>query len=367
MSEPHYRKVVVQLPERSYDIVIAAGALNMCHDFIVERSGVEHYVIITDSNVDELYADRLADYLSAHGLEIHVLVVDPGEESKSPDVAAEIWETMLAEGADRTSAILAVGGGVVGDLAGFVAATFARGIPYFQIPTTLLAQVDSSVGGKVGINLSESKNMVGAFWQPAGVLVDVDVLASLPDRELAAGLAEVVKYGVILDAEFFDWLESNADAIWSRDTQHVEELVARCCQLKAQVVAEDEQERTGTRIKLNYGHTFGHALEAVAGYGEILHGEAVAIGMICASRLAERLGRIGPDVTERQVRLLEHFQLPTTLPAIDVDEMLRLMWHDKKVEHGDIRFVLPSAIGTVEVVKGVSSNVVREVLTFPDV
>ena len=366
MANPSFRKVVVDLPQRGYDIVIGPGALATCHEFITQRSTAEHYVVVTDSNVDELYADRLADFLSAQGLEIHVLVVDPGEESKSPDVVAEIWETMLSEGSDRTTAILAVGGGVVGDLAGFIAATFARGIPYFQIPTTLLAQVDSSVGGKVGINLPEAKNMVGAFWQPAGVLVDVDVLASLPDRELAAGLAEVVKYGVILDAEFFAWLEEHAEAIWARDTDLLTQVVERCCRLKADVVIADEQERKGTRIKLNYGHTFGHALEAVTGYGQILHGEGVAIGMICASRLAERMGRIGADVTERQVRLLSQFRLPTELPAVDVDEMLRLMWHDKKVEHGEIRFVLPSALGRVEAIGNISSGLVKEILTTPD-
>jgi 3-dehydroquinate synthase len=262
--------------------------------------------------------------------------------------------------------VLAIGGGVIGDLAGFVAATYARGIPYFQVPTTLLAQVDSSVGGKVGINLPEAKNMVGAFWQPAGVLIDVDALLSLPDREYAAGMAEVIKYGVILDAEFFAWLEQNAPAISAREPEVMKYLVERCCRLKADVVEADEHERTGLRAKLNYGHTFGHALEAATEYGQFLHGEAVAIGMVCASRLAERLGRIDAELTERQVALLKRFQLPTSLPSIDVDEVLRLMWHDKKVQDGEIRFILPTAIGHVETVGGVSSTLVKEVLESSD-
>src|SRR5690606_23944091 len=193
-------------------------------------------------------------------------------------------------------------------------------------------------------------------------LIDVDALVSLPDREFAAGLAEVVKYGVILDSDFFAWLEQNASTVWSREPEAMKYLVERCCRLKADVVEADEQERTGLRAKLNYGHTFGHALEAATGYTELLHGEAVAIGMICASRLAERLGRIGADVTERQARLLAQFQLPTTFPATDPDEVLRLMWHDKKVEDGEIRFVLPTRLGEVETVRGVSSNLVKEVL-----
>jgi 3-dehydroquinate synthase len=363
---PVARFLRVELAQRSYDIAIGSGVLAASYDFITERTTAQHLVVVTDTNVDALYADRLADHLAEGDLEVHMMVVDPGEESKCADVAIEIWETMLAEGTDRSSAVVAVGGGVIGDLAGFVAATYARGLPYFQVPTTLLAQVDSSVGGKVGINLSEAKNMVGAFWQPAGVLIDVDALVSLPDREFAAGMAEVIKYGVILDSEFFTWLEQNVPAIAGREPEVMKHLIERCCRLKADVVEADEQERTGVRAKLNYGHTFGHALEAATEYGQFLHGEAVAIGMVCASRLAERLGRIGADVTERQVALLERFHLPTTLPAVDIDEVLRLMWHDKKVEGGEIRFILPTAIGHVETVGGVSSNLVKEVLELSD-
>lgn len=361
---PSARFLRVELSDRSYDIAVGSGTLAGCYNFLRDRCATEHVVVITDTNVDELYADRLADQLSEAGLEVHMMVVDPGEESKCAEVAMELWETMLAEGSDRESAVVAVGGGVVGDLAGFVAATYARGVPFFQIPTTLLAQVDSSVGGKVGINLSEAKNMVGAFWQPTGVLIDVDVLASLPQKEFSAGLAEVVKYGVILDAEFFALLEEQTDRIMAREAEILERVVERCCRLKADVVEADEREESGTRAKLNYGHTFAHAFEAAAGYGELLHGEAVAMGMVCASRLAEQMGRVDSQCTARQVNLLERFGLPTTPPAVDVDEALRLMWHDKKVRQGEIRFVLPTRLGEVELVGGVSTNQVREILTL---
>src|SRR5262249_13448415 len=212
--------------------------------------------------------------------------------------------------ADRKTPVLAVGGGVVGDLAGFVAATYNRGLPFLQVPTTLVAMVDSAVGGKVGVNHPKGKNLIGAFHQPAGVWIDTAYLDSLPDREYRSGLAEVVKYGVILDAEFFGWLEDNIDAVLVREPATVRYIVERCCQLKAYIVEQDEREETGLRMMLNYGHTFAHAFETVGGYGAWLHGEAVAAGMICASRLAQRYGLVGADVTERQGNLLRQFELP---------------------------------------------------------
>jgi len=246
-----------------------------------------------------------------------------------------------------------VGGGVVGDLAGFAAATFARGLAFVQVPTTLLAQVDSSVGGKVGINLPQAKNIVGAFWQPAGVIIDLDVLATLPDREYRSGLAEVVKYGVILDAEFFAYLEAHVDELQVREPQVLEHIITRSCQLKAAIVEKDEREETGLRVILNYGHTFCHAIETVTGYGRYLHGEAVAIGMICASRLAERLGRITIQVTKRQKKLLERLSLPTSIEGLDPASLLSAMQHDKKSQDGRLRFVLPSRIGEVKLVDNV--------------
>ena len=352
----------VELSDRSYDIAIGSGIRSSLYEFLSERTQATHALVVTDTNVDELYADALADQLTDEGMEVHLLVVDAGESSKCPEVAIDLWETMLAEGTDRQSVVIAVGGGVVGDLAGFAAATFARGLPFLQVPTTLLAQVDSSVGGKVGINLPEAKNIVGAFWQPIGVLIDIDVLTTLPDREFAAGMAEVVKYGVILDEAFFEFLEENVEAINARDKGLLAKIVEKSCQLKADVVAADERESSGIRALLNYGHTFGHAFEAATQYGELLHGEAIAMGMVCASRLAERMGRVDASCTERQIALFKGFGLPTDPPEIDPEKSLQLMWHDKKVSDGQIRFVLPTRLGECQLVDEVPPSLVGQVL-----
>ena len=343
----------VALAERSYDIQIGSGNLAHLSPFLRERTSSQHAVLITDTHVDALYADAMGDQLIENGWAVHILVVDAGERSKASEVATDLWETMLEEGADRQSIVVAVGGGVVGDLAGFVAATFARGLSLFQVPTTLLAQVDSSVGGKVGINLPSAKNMVGAFWQPQGVLIDVDVLKTLPDREYRAGLAEVVKYGVILDADFFAYLEDHTGEINAKSPAVLRPIVERCCQLKANVVENDERETTGLRAVLNYGHTFAHALEAAGKYGQLLHGEAVSMGMMCAARLAERMGRVDDAFVTRQLALLEALELPTETPETNGDELITLMHHDKKVDDGRLRFVLPDKMGHVELVEEV--------------
>ncbi|MCH2113524.1 MAG: 3-dehydroquinate synthase [Pirellulales bacterium] len=343
----------VALGDRSYDIQFGSGNRAGLASFLRERTDSLHAVLITDANVDQLYADQLGDQLTDNGWGVHILVVEAGERSKSAEVATELWETMLAEGASRQSVVLAVGGGVVGDLAGFVAATFSRGLDLFQVPTTLLAQVDSSVGGKVGINLPSAKNMVGAFWQPCGVLVDVDVLKTLPDREFRAGLAEVVKYGVILDANFFAYLEQHSDAIHAQDPSTLHVIVERCCRLKADVVENDERDLTGHRAVLNYGHTFAHAFEAAGNYGSLLHGEAVSLGIMCAARLARRIGRIDKTFVDRQRTLLENLKLPLAPPDFDADQLVELMHHDKKVDGGRLRFVLPDRMGHVELVEDV--------------
>ncbi|OYW20231.1 MAG: 3-dehydroquinate synthase, partial [Planctomycetales bacterium 12-60-4] len=244
-----------------------------------------------------------------------IIALPAGEQSKSLDVVTQVYDRLIDRQADRQTTIFAVGGGVVGDAAGFIAATYTRGVPFIQIPTTLLADVDSSVGGKVGVNHPRAKNMIGAFYQPFGVLIDTTALQTLPDREYRSGLAEVVKYGVIMDADFFAELERHIDDLNRRDPDFLARVIARSCRLKADIVEKDEFERTGLRATLNYGHTFAHAFEALCGYGELLHGEAVAIGMICASRLAERRGLIDASVTERQVALLTALHLPLTLPT----------------------------------------------------
>jgi 3-dehydroquinate synthase len=251
--------------------------------------------------------------------------------------------------ADRHTSVVAVGGGVVGDLAGFVAATYARGLPLLMVPTSLLAMVDSSVGGKVGVNHPGAKNIIGAFHQPSGVWIETESLASLPLRELRCGLAEVVKYGVILDAGFFSYLEANAAKIEKRESSAIRHIIARSCELKAEVVSQDEREETGVRAVLNFGHTVGHAIEAVAGYGGAFeHGEAVAVGMVAEARLAERLGWIDSKTVERLVALLRRFSLPVEASGLDADSLFYAMGRDKKNRGGQIRFVLPRSIGRVE-------------------
>jgi 3-dehydroquinate synthase len=354
MTSP--QTVHVELGQRSYDIQIGEGNLPEVGRVLTALGKVSHCAIITDGNVQEPHALAVAESLSALDLDVDVIAVEPGEGSKSTDMATGLWSGMLELGADRQTVVVAVGGGVVGDLAGFIAATFLRGLRFFQVPTTLLAQVDSSVGGKVGVNLPTGKNMVGAFWQPVGVLIDTATLGTLPDREYRSGLAEVVKYGVILDAEFFAYLEANVAALAARDAAVLADVVARCCRLKADVVEKDEFERSGLRAVLNYGHTYAHAFETLCGYGTMLHGEAVGVGMLCASRLAERLGRIDAAMTERQRALLVGLGLPVDVPEVDPQAAMEVMLRDKKVSHGKLRFVLPTRLGHVELVGDVDPS-----------
>jgi 3-dehydroquinate synthase len=353
-TSPH--TVYVQLGPRSYPIEIGTGNLGRSGRMMLERQPVTHALIITDMNVSETHAASVARSLDAENIAVDLLVIEPGEASKSVDTADQLWQKLLDLRTDRRSWIVAVGGGVIGDLAGFVAATFTRGLSFLQVPTTLLAQVDSSVGGKVGVNLPGAKNMVGAFWQPRAVLIDTAVLATLPEREYRSGLAEVVKYGVILDAEFFEFLEQRADALLNKDSRVLESVVERCCQLKADVVAEDECDLSGRRAVLNYGHTFCHALETLTGYSQLLHGEGVAIGMQCAARLAQRLGRVDGGFIVRQRDLLVRLGLPVEVPKLDHQAIVDCMARDKKVEHGRLHFVLPSRLGHVGLVSGIDPS-----------
>ncbi len=354
--------VRVKLGERSYEIEIGTHNLDTLGDRAESWCQLSHAVVITDEHVEKPHGQQAAESLASLGASVDLLVIEAGEQAKSLESAAGLWDQLLEMGTDRKTVIVAVGGGVVGDLAGFVAATFARGLAFVQVPTTLLAQVDSSVGGKVGINLTGAKNMVGAFWQPAGVLIDTAVLKTLPDREYRSGLAEVVKYGVILDADFFVYLEHHITELTERRDNVLEHVITRSCQLKADVVASDEREQTGLRVVLNYGHTFCHALETVTGYGQFLHGEAVSIGMLCASRLAERLGRVDGQFTLRQQKLLGALGLPIDFPDVDEDAVIAVMAHDKKVEHGRLRFILPTQMGHVELVGDVKDTEVRAAL-----
>jgi 3-dehydroquinate synthase len=355
--------VPVELGDRGYTIEIGTRNLPRIAGFLSQRRRATHAIVITDEHVQQPWAMSVAECLGADGVVVDLVVVEAGEMTKSVETADDLWKKFVDLGADRKTIVVAVGGGVIGDLAGFVAATYARGLALVQIPTTLLAQVDSSVGGKVGVNLPHAKNMVGAFWQPLGVLIDTAVLETLPPREYRSGLAEVVKYGVILDAEFFAFLEAHVAGLVERHADVLRRVIARCCELKAQVVSKDEREETGLRAVLNYGHTFCHAFETLTGYKRFLHGEAVAIGMCCASRLAERLGRIDVGFTLRQQNLLERLGLSVE-PPLDLDPaaVLVAMGRDKKVEHGKLWFVLPTRMGQVELVSDVDAKLVVEAL-----
>lgn len=354
----------VNLGPRAYDIAFAGAEPFAAFARRVAPTSALAFVV-SDEHVRSHAAAVAAD-LAGVGFRAETATVPAGEGSKTAAVAHSLYDRLADANADRKTLVVAVGGGVVGDLAGFVAATYNRGLPLLMVPTTLLAMVDSSVGGKVGVNHPKGKNLIGAFHQPAGVWVDPAFLDTLPDREFRSGLGEVVKYGVILDPEFFAFAEANVGAILRRDPAAVLHIVARSCQLKADVVERDEREETGLRAVLNYGHTFAHAFETVGGYGAWLHGEAVAAGMVCASRLAEKLGRVPADVTARQVELLAAFGLPTApLPGWPIDAMIDVMRRDKKADAGKLRFVLPTRLGHVELVDGVPEVLVREVLANP--
>ena len=352
-------------PDRSYSIVVGRGILGRTGT-LLQAAGNRRAVVIADAAVAEPHAAAVVASLEAAGLEASLLTVPSGEASKSLAEAGRLWETLARLGIDRQTVIIAVGGGVVGDLAGFVAAGFARGIPCWQVPTTLVAQVDSAIGGKTGINLTAGKNLVGAFWQPRCVIADIDTLVTLPAREFTSGLAEVAKYGMILDAEFFTWLEANAAAVVARDPAAIAHVVHRSAELKAFVVERDEREQTGLRACLNYGHTFAHAFETATGYGTLLHGEAVSLGMVAAARLAATLGRIDEAIVGRQQALLEHLGLPVSTPiltSITDDALLAIMARDKKAVHGRLRFVLPDRIGRVELVEGVAPETAAAAIT----
>ncbi|WP_137903704.1 3-dehydroquinate synthase [Enterobacter sp. 2VL] len=350
-------RITVTLGERSYPITIAAGLFNDPASFLPLKAG-DQAMLVTNETLAPLYLDRVRHLLEQAGVKVDSVILPDGEQYKSLAVLDIVFTALLQKPHGRDTTLLALGGGVVGDLTGFAAASYQRGVRFIQIPTTLLSQVDSSVGGKTAVNHPLGKNMIGAFYQPASVVVDLDCLKTLPARELASGLAEVIKYGIILDGEFFNWLEENMDALLRLDGQALAYCIRRCCELKAEVVAADERE-TGLRALLNLGHTFGHAIEAEMGYGNWLHGEAVAAGMVMAARASERLGQFKPEETARIIALLERAGLPVTGPQeMSAQAYLPHMMRDKKVLAGEMRLVLPLAIGKSEVRGGVSHDVV---------
>jgi 3-dehydroquinate synthase len=356
------RIVNVSLGQRSYEIKIGVGLLGYLGEECAQISFGKRCAIITDRKVAPLYGKAAQRALVKAGFEPVLITVAPGETAKSLKTVQTCYDQLAKNRLERKSFIVALGGGVAGDLAGFVAATYLRGIAFVQVPTTLLAQVDSSVGGKVGVNLTAGKNLVGAFHQPRRVLCDLDTLASLPLREYRAGLAEVIKYGIIYDAALFERLEREMPKLLQRDTKTLGAIVARCCEIKAEVVREDETE-VGLRAILNFGHTIGHALEAISHYGKYLHGEAISIGQVMAAKLSERACGLPRNSVERIANLFRQAGLPTTmrLSAAQRKGLFSAMQLDKKVSNGEIKFVLARRIGTVEFGRKVPLPLIAEI------
>lgn len=353
-------RVAIDLGDRSYDIVIGRGLLGDPASY-AGLPRARHAVIVTNETVGPLYAAALTEALAPHYAEVLQVVLPDGEAHKDWVTLNLIFDALLEAGCDRRTTLFALGGGVVGDITGFAAASYMRGVPFVQVPTTLLAQVDSSVGGKTAINHPLGKNMIGAFYQPLRVVADLDTLDTLPTREVAAGLAEVIKYGPIADDGFLGWIEGHIDALVARDKPALLHAVRRSCEIKAEVVGQDERE-SGLRAILNFGHTFGHAIEAGLGFGVWLHGEAVGCGMVLGAALSRRLGLVEPAYETRLLSLLQRAGLPVTSPAsITPERMLDLMRGDKKSEGGEIRFVVIEAPGRAGV-RGAPDALVREVI-----
>jgi len=350
--------LTVSLAERSYPILIGAGLLRSRELLGAQLSGRDA-VLISNSVVAPLYAELLKQTL--HGQRVVEVVLPDGEQHKSLGTASRVFDVLIANRVGRDAVVLALGGGVVGDLAGFVAACYQRGIDLLQIPTTLLAQVDSSVGGKTAVNHPGGKNMIGAFHQPRAVIADTEVLRTLPDRELRAGLAEVVKYGLICDPEFFDWIEANIDALLARSTAALSHAIFRSCQIKAQIVGRDEREQ-GERALLNLGHTFGHAIESATGYLDWQHGEAVGTGMLMAAEMSQRLGHLDATVVARLRSLLQRCGLPVAAPRIGAARAFDYMRLDKKVHGGRIRLVLLEQLGRAMVTSDYPDAALRDTL-----
>ncbi len=345
-----YKTIKVELGERSYPISIGSDLLENMSALPGVRLENRSALMITDQTVESIFGEKLATS-TAVASRLGVFSFPPGESSKNLKTYSDILSFAAASGTDRKSLVIALGGGVPGDIAGFVAATYMRGLDFIQIPTTLLAMVDSSVGGKTAVDLPEGKNLAGAFWQPKSVIIDTDTLDSLPPREFACGMAEVIKYGVIMDGDFFSFIESSTEKIKGMDRAILAEIVARSCELKAAVVAGDEREESGLRAILNYGHSFGHAIEMLSGYGRYRHGEAVSIGMVLAAKFAVMEGRLCAGSMHRIRSLLEEFSLPVSFDGISAASILDAMRRDKKSTGGNIKLVLPDKIGSVSLVK----------------
>ncbi len=355
----------VELANRSYPIHIGRGLVSNA-DLILPHLKRKHVAVVTNTTVAPLYLEQLSASLQAAGVSVISIILPDGEAYKNSETLNLIYDALLQNRCERSTTLIALGGGVIGDLTGYAAATYLRGVPFIQIPTTLLSQVDSSVGGKTGINHPLGKNMIGAFYQPQLVLADIDTLQTLPSREFSAGMAEVVKYGLIRDPDFFDWLEMHIDQLMALEESSIGEAIYRSCQNKADVVARDEHE-TGERALLNLGHTFGHAIENAMGYGVWLHGEAVAAGTMMAADLSERMGWLKPEDVKRIYALLTAANLPLEAPKLGVEKYLDLMQLDKKVADGKIRLVLQQGIGRSVITSDYDEKKLKETLSLSPV
>ncbi len=352
----------VELANRSYPIHIGRNLISDAN-LILPHLKRKHVAIVTNTTVAPLYLDKLSQTLQAAGVTVIPIILPDGEAYKNSETLNTIYDVLLQNRCERSTTLLALGGGVIGDLTGYAAATYLRGVPFIQVPTTLLSQVDSSVGGKTGINHPLGKNMIGAFYQPQVVLADIDTLKTLPAREFSAGMAEVIKYGLIRDAKFFDWLEAHIEQLMALEESAISEAIYRSCQNKAEVVARDEHEN-GERALLNLGHTFGHAIENAMGYGVWLHGEAVAAGTMLAADLSQRLGWLTTAEVTRMHALLSKASLPLDAPKLGAEKYLDLMQMDKKVADGKIRLVLQQGIGKSVITSDYDAEKLKETLSL---
>ena len=358
------RKVRVGLGEKSYDIIISTNSQeldNELEQFAANKGYSRKVLVIDDSNTAPLYGERVQNILKKVGLDPVEYTIPAGESSKAFKQAEDIYTVAIEHGLDRKSAVFALGGGVVGDLAGFIAATYMRGIGFVQIPTSLLAQVDSSVGGKVAVNHPLGKNLIGAFYQPQAVFMDVNMLSTLPKREISTGLGEIVKYGIIYDKEFFEFLESHKNEAMNLEQETAVHMIAMSCEIKAAVVSKDEKE-SGLRAILNFGHTLAHSIEKNTGYTVYNHGEAVGIGMVGAAYISRELGRISIDEYNKAVTLIGEMGLPLKVEGCEVDALYQAIFHDKKTINGHVNWVLMDEIGKVSVTSQVPENVVKEAI-----
>jgi 3-dehydroquinate synthase len=354
--------VRVELVERSYDIIIGNGLLDDVGARLKTYGPSPKAALVSNPTVFALYGERVTDSIKKAGFDLEHVIIPDGEEYKNIDTLKRIYDELLKHGLDRKSALIALGGGVVGDITGFAAATYMRGISYIQIPTTLLAQVDSSVGGKTGVDHKLGKNMIGAFWQPGLVLIDPVTLKTLPKKQLLAGLAEVIKYGVIYDSELFGFLEANRERIFNLDDKAITYIIRRSCEIKADVVSKDERE-SGLRAILNYGHTIGHAIETATGYTRYLHGEAVAIGMHLEAKLSQLLKGIDERQVFRIKALIDSYGLPSEIPKdINRDDIISSMQLDKKAVAGKLKFILPESIGAVKIREDIDEKAITGLL-----